>query len=333
MILNPGKTEFDDQDHAEIRAGVQDAMKKDKLAQAEVARQTDVAASILSTYLRSEYTGDNNGPAAKLSKWLDARKREATMRLRFPNAAAFQQLGESGRIMQRFDVARAMGRLIMIGGAPGTSKTTTAQQYAASNNRVWVATMHKGTSGVPTMLLEILEAMGDVGCKGTDQALFKRICAKAMEAKGLIIVDEAQHLGDAAIEMLRAINDHTRALNKGIGVAIVGNLGVYVKVGATGVKEEFAQVSSRFSNRTWLAAPDPRDVVALSQAIADANREILGDAELTYLKEIASRPGGLRNIEMTFENALMAAIGTGQPLSLEHLQGAFAALSGQARAA
>jgi hypothetical protein len=74
-------------------------------------------------------------------------------------------------------------------------------------------------------------------------------------------------------------------------------------------------------------------VVAISQAIADANREVIGKAELDFLKSVAARPGGLRNVEMTFESALLLAMGTNQPLALEHLQGAFASLSGIHQAA
>lgn len=333
MNLMPAKTEFDLHQHQDIRDGVRAAMAADKLTQADVSRQTEVPPSTLSTYLRGEYDGDNNVPAVKLQRWLDARNRLASARLRMPEQPSFVALGVASKIMQRFDVAFAMGRLILCGGEPGAGKSAAARHYAANNPRVWLATMDSTTSGVPTMLLEILAAMGVPDVKGTPQSLLKRVVDKALEEKGLIIVDEAQHLGNSAIETLRAINDRTRERGRGVGVAIVGNDGVYSRVGSTGTKADFAQVSSRFSNRTWISKPDPRDVVLYSQAYADANREVIGHAELEYLKSIAAKPGGLRNVEMTFENALLVAIGTNQPLSLEHLQGAFAALSGLAHAA
>jgi DNA transposition AAA+ family ATPase len=333
MNLNPGKTEFDDQDHAEIMAAVRAAMGADRLSQADVCRLTEVAPSVLSTYLRGEYTGDRNAPASKLSKWLENRKRLAAQAQRLPEAAPFVSTLDAKRMMQRFDMALNMGRMILIGGQPGLGKSAACRQYAIDNNRVWLATMDKTINSVPAMLGEILAAMGESSFRGIPRDLHRKIVSKAIEAKGLIIVDEAQHLNDASIEALRAINDTTRQHGKGVGIAIVGNDGVYARVGSTGTKAEFAQVSSRFAHRTWLQEPDPRDVVAISQAIADANREIIGKAELDFLKGVAARPGGLRNVEMTFESALLLAIGTNQPLALEHLQGAFASLSGIHQAA
>ncbi|HJV42387.1 AAA family ATPase [Caulobacter sp.] len=333
MILNPGKTEFDDQDHAQIVAGVKAAIASDGLTQADISRLTEVSATTLSTYLRNEYTGDRNAPATKLNKWLENRKRAAAHKQRLPVQASFVLTQDAKRMMQRFDYALNMGRMILVGGQPGLGKSVTCRQYAADDNRRWLATMDKTINSVPAMLIEILEAMGEANPRGVPRDLHRKIVKKAIEAPGLIIIDEAQHLNDASIEALRAINDSTRQAGRGVGIAIVGNDGVYARVGSTGTKAEFAQVSSRFAARTWLQEPDPRDVIAISQAIADANREIIGKAELDYLKNVAARPGGLRNVEMTFEGALLVAIGTNQPLALEHLQGAFHALSGIHQAA
>ena len=332
MILNPGKTEFDDQDHAEIVDGVKKAMAADDLNQAEVSRLTEVPASTLSTYLRGEYSGDRNAPAVKLNKWLQTRKRIAAQNQRLPLSGPFVLTNDARRMMQRFDAALHMGRIVLCGGEPGTGKSVTARQYAIDNNRVWVAEMDKTIDSVPAVLTEILAAMGEAG-GGRSRDLMMKVIAKATEAKGLIIIDEAQHLNDASIEAVRAINDISRRRLKGVGIAIIGNAGAYARVGSTGTKADFAQVSSRFSDRHWVPSPDPRDVVSVAQAIADANREIIGKAELDFLKSIAARPGGMRNVEMTFEKALLLAIGTNQPLALDHLQGAFSALSGIHQAA
>ena len=155
---------------------------------------------------------DNAVPAELLTKWLSGRKRAAALRSRLPNSPLFQMLPTSQRVLALLDIAKATGRLISITGAPGTSKSASARQYCASNTRAWLATMDPSTSGVPTMLLEVLAAMGEPEHKGTPQVLSKRVVTKAAEAKGLIIIDEAQHLSDKAIDQIRAISDTTRRM-------------------------------------------------------------------------------------------------------------------------
>lgn len=329
MNLNPAKTEFDPTEHEEIRRQVEEIKLFETLTQAEIGRQAEVPQSTLSSYLKRSYGGDNNVPAAALHKWLSGRKRIAAQGLRLPIAPSFQPLYTSDKILALFDMAREMGRLVMITGAPGVSKTATARQYCATaQSRAWLATMDPSTSGVPTMLLEILSAMGEGENRGTPQVLAKRVVEKAAEAKGLIIVDEAQLLSDKAIEQLRAVNDTTRRRGMPIGIALIGNDELSAKITGNGTKRAFSQVSSRVAQRRAILKPDPRDVAAMAQAWADANGETLTKREIDFLQMIAARPGGLRNVEMTFEGALLVSLNAQTPLTVEHLQGAFAQLSG-----
>ena len=328
MNLNPAKSEFTDQEHAEIRRAIEGALTSDSLTQAEISRQSEVAQSTLSSYLKNKYQGDNDAPAALLHKWLEGRKRAAALRQRMPVAPSFITLPTSNRILSLLDMAREMGRLVTITGEPGTSKTASARQYCSETSRAWLATMDPSTSGVPTMLLEVLSAMGEPEHKGTPQVLSKRVVAKAAEAKGLIIIDESQHLSDKALEQVRAINDTTRRMGSPVGIALIGNEAINNKIGGTGTRAAFAQVSSRVAQRRIFPRPDARDVSALAQAWADANSEVLTKVELDFVQKIAARPGGLRNVEMTFEGALLVSLDAGEPLNVEHLKGAFHQLSG-----
>lgn len=328
MNLQPAKTEFTEAEHADIRRAVAEALATEAgLTQAEISRQSEVAQSVLSSYLKGTYTGDNDAPAQKLTKWLAGRRRAAELKARLPIAPMFQPLHTSQRFMALFVMALETGRMVQITGSPGVSKTASARQFCAGENRAWLATMDPSSAGVPTMLLEVLEAMGVEEAKGTPQILSKMVLKRASEAKSLIIIDEAQHLSDKALEQLRAINDMARAKLRSVGIVLLGNEKVAGKIGGTGNRAEFAQVSSRIAQRRHVVKPDPRDVAALAQAWADANREHLDKAALDFCQVIAARPGGLRNIEMTFENALLMTLEVGEPLTVEHLKGAFHQLS------
>jgi DNA transposition AAA+ family ATPase len=257
------------------------------------------------------------------------------MRRQLPVHPSFQPLYTSQRFMTLFDYARELGRMVVIAGVPGVSKTASARQYSQDNNRAWLATIEASAGAVPMMLLEILRGMGEPEASGTNQKLTQRIVARIGDSKSVILIDESQHLTHQSIETARAINDRCRQLypSTGVGIVLLGNEELYEKVGTTGGKRAFAQVSSRIAQRRYLIKPDPRDVAGLVQAWADANGEVITKDMLGFLQSIAAKHGGLRNVEMTFEGALLAARGDSQPLQIEHLAGAFAQASGQAHAA
>lgn len=331
MNINPGKTEFTADEHAALRAEIA-AITQTGLIQAEIAREADVPASSLSQYLAGSYPNEKGRTdiAAKLTRWIVSRRTGDALRSQAPIEPAFCPLKASAKVTGALAYAHAYGEMVLVGGVPGTSKTWACRQFAHDNHRTWFTSMDATTRGVPTMLLELLDAMGTTEMKGTPRDLMKAVCAKAAIGPGLIIVDEAQHLSEQALEALRAINDKIRARNgAGIGIALLGNELAQSRVASTGGQAAFAQVSSRFAKRVWLNAPMPEDAAALAQAWATANREEITKAEISFCQDIASRPGGLRNIEKTMKAAILAARGAEQPLTIDHLRWAYSALSGR----
>lgn len=332
MNLVPDKTSFTDQEHGELRDRVK-GMVRPGLSQADIGRQAEIAPATLSQYLNAKYPGDNDGVAATLLKWVNAQDKARAMQDRLPVAPLYQPLQTSEEIMLKLAYARRAGRIVSICGAPGVSKTATATQYKHETPRTWMSAMDPSTRGVNTCLVAILEAMGDPEAKGTPQALSRRIVQRVMEAESLIIVDEAQQLSDQSVEQLRAINDRVRSSGGRVGIALMGNQLAYSRMAHDGSRPAFAQVSSRMAQRMWIIKPAALDVEVLAKAWAEANDEIMTPAALAYCQTIAAKPGGLRNVEMSMESALMAAWGAEQPLDVEHLRWAFNNLSGLDRAA
>jgi DNA transposition AAA+ family ATPase len=330
MNLIPGKTEFTEAEHADLITRVKRVRASGGLSQADIGRQAEVPSSSLSQYLNGAYPNEAGRAeiAAKLTRWLKALDAEQSLRRQLPVAPTYVALKGSKKISTLLAYARQTGRMVLVTGVPGVSKTASARQFREDNPRTWYTAMDPSTRGVPTMLLEILAAMGVSDAKGTPQALMRMIHQHAVEAKGLIIIDEAQHLSEQAIEALRAINDRSRATGSPVGIAMLGNEMAYNRVGTTGTQSAFAQVSSRFAQRRWIVAPDAEDAAALARAWAETNGEEITSAELSFCQLIATKPGGLRNIEMTMESALLAARGGQEPLTIDHLRAAFEQLSG-----
>lgn len=328
MNVDPGKIAFSDAEHVTLRQQVREQMSARNIAQAAVGRQADVPGSTLSQYLSGTYTSEpgRTDVARALTRWLRSLGKQDELRRQMPVDPTFVPMQGTARITGALDYARMAGDLVVIAGAPGVSKTSTARQYKADNPRIWIAPMDTTTSGAPMMLLEVLAAMGLADVKGPPAYLRRRICEIAEDAPGLLIVDEGQHCSDKAIEALRAINDRS-----GLGIAILGNEELYAKVGTAGGKAAFAQVSSRIGHRDSIGTPDPRDAAALAHAWASTNGEEIGPQEVAFCQSIAAKPGGLRNVSKTFRKALIGARSAGEPLDLSHLQAAFAQLAGRTR--
>ncbi len=332
MNVALGKTEFTEDEHQALIARVRDVIASG-VKQVEVGRQSEIPDATLSQYLNGKYPNEKgrNDAAAKLTRWLKSLDQAKELRRQLPSRPDFCQLQAARMITATLSFAREAGRLVLVAGAPGTGKTSTCRQFRADNPRTFYCAMDTTTSGVPAMLAEILNAMGTLDARGTPSHLIREILLRVQTGKCLILIDEAQHLTPKAIEALRAINDRARELGLLAGVAILGNERAYQQVGATGQKQEFAQVSSRIAKRIWIDRPSEADASAIAQAYAAKNGEVLDVKMERFCVEIASKPGGLRNIEMTMEGAIIAARGGGEPLVLGDLQAAYAQLSGQAR--
>ncbi len=328
MNVNPGKTQFSDAEISDLRARVRAKMTELGRTQAQLGREADISSSSLSQWFSGTYNSEpgRTDMARALTRWLNAQEVAETLRRSAPKTPPYQPLAGSTKIMGILSYARVTGELVVVAGHPGVSKSAAALQYRADNPLVWYAPMDATMKGGPAMLIEILAAMGEPEAKGTPAALLRRICSIMAGTEGLLIIDEAQHLSDLAIETLRAINDRTR-----VGVVILGNEGIYTQIGVAGGKIEFAQVASRVGHREFIIRPDPADAEAMARAWADVNEEVIGRREIEFCREIAAKTGGLRNIEKTFRKAIFLARTAGEPLELGHLQGAFAQASGAAR--
>lgn len=333
--MNPrsSKTAFTDAEHADLRAQVAKLKVAEDLSQADIAREAEIPDSSLSQYLGDKYPNETGKAeiATKLFRWITARQQAAKLRRRGAVTPSFLELEGANEIADSLAYAREFAGLVIIAGEPGVGKTATARQFTHDHPRTFYAVMNGTSTGTPTMLLALLAGVGVHDAKGTPQALFNRLLAILVETKSLLIVDEAQHLTHAAFDTLRALYDAGEA--EGLGIAILGNQEAYTRVGTTGSKAEFAQVSSRFDDRQLIMAPHGKDARKLGAAWAEANGEVLTAKELDFCEFMASKPGGLRNISKAMKQAIVAARGADQPLTLEHLQGAFAQLTGRAIAA
>lgn len=293
----------------EARAWLNAHKEESGMSWPQIGKLTDVAASTLSLFSTAKYAGNNGSVAGKVLAYRNRLTSQAAITADVPTVPEWYDTPTSTQLTSLLRWAQS-GEIVLIVTTPGIGKTKTAERFEANDPNVWLATMAPSTAGVVTMLIEIAAAIGLGEVKGSPQQLSRQIRERVRGKKGLIIVDEAQELSEKALNELRGLHDRT-----GVGIALMGNENAVGQLDAR--KSALAQISSRFSIRHVQVSPVAGDMDALLDAWGIMDAEQRG-----YLAKIGAMPGALREVTHTIKIAVMAAIGAGEILTLDHLRAA-----------
>jgi hypothetical protein len=281
-------------------------------SQAEVARQAGLSPTALNRWVNGKYEGDNAGVEAKLARWLAERDRQTGFLLPDPPGWIATPTGE--RVLSALAYGQMAADLVVIYGGAGLGKTRAVSQYAATRPNVWIATMSPATSTPSACLEEICEALGmREGPGGSAARMQRALIRRLRDTKGLLVLDESQHLAVAALETVRAVHDAAE-----VGLALVGNERVYSRLSSSGQAALFAQLYSRVGKRMHLTLPRREDVEAVLAGWGITDRDAL-----SYLWAVARTPGALRGVVKSLRLGTMIARGAGEPLELRHIKRAW----------
>ncbi len=303
---------------AELREQITTIMSTDKaLSQSVVAKETGISGATLSQWLGATYKGNNEAVETKLRIWMEAHNARVAAGDQLPEAPSYVDTPTASRVIAALSYAQIAGDIAVGYGAAGLGKTTACEQYQASRPNVWIATMTPASSGVVTALEEICDAMGVTdggGARRMSRAITKRVTG----THGLLVIDEAQHLSVPALDQIRSIHDAT-----GIGIALVGNEGVYARMAGGRNAAQLDRLFSRIGKRLALKKSSDADIKALVKAwgITDAKC-------MPTLLEIARRPGALRALTKTLRLASMQAAAEGRPICCQDVRAAARELGG-----
>ena len=298
----------------ECRAAISDL----GLTQALAAREIGISDSALSQWLAGKYGGDRDAVAERIRAWLKACAERASMSASLPEPPGWIETPSAVRIDAALTYAQMAGDVALVYGGAGMGKTMTARRYAARRPNAWVATMTPAAHALGPCLDRVSEACGLRGRGGRAAKLESSLRDRVEGTRGLLVVDEAQHLGLRALEALRGLHDAT-----GGGLALVGNETIYTRVAGGRRAAEFAQLHSRVGKRVRLAAPDRKDISLL----LDAWRPAVTQEARKIASEAARRPGALRG--MTKVLRLAALISRGAEIGGPHIEEAWAELGGE----
>lgn len=295
-----------------------------QLSWSELAKRMDIPSGTLSQFGSLKgYAGDERRLAERVFRYKQMLVQQAKIEVEAPDLPEYFSTPTSEQITDLLNWAQR-GRITVIATGAGLGKTKTVIHFRDCMPNVFIATMSPSTAGVNNMQIEVLEALGERDAVGTPQKLSRRIRDRVRTlSKPLIVIDEAQHLSEKAIEEIRSWHDAT-----GVGIALMGNIKVMQQLEGGTRSAAFAQLYSRVSMRLIRPVPLQADADALAEAW-----KVQDDATLGLLRKIAMMPGGLRSGTMALELAWMLASAEKQPLCKQHLQDAWAQLSQRAMAA
>lgn len=287
MTTTLTKLTFEPDELANLRAEAQSFIEANRMTKKAFAAQCEVAEGTFGPWLANQYAGDVHSVAVRVHRFLHAREEQQLLAASVPTAPGFLNLKLSRNIWAALEHAQVFGDMVVVGVGPGLSKTTTIGQFKEQRSRVYVAAMAPSTSRVPNALIAVLEAMGDMDAKGSPQSLSRRVASKANEG-ALLVIDEAQHLSQPAVDEFRSIHDKT-----GVGLVFSGDESVFNLFDGSR-KRAFAQFHSRIGYRVRASRADRDDAAMIAQA-----HGVTDPAMVRLCQEIAAKPGAYRALTKT----------------------------------
>ena len=298
---------------------VRDAIAADGLTQAAAAERMGVGASALNQWLGGKYRGDVDALSRAARQWLDDRERGRSLTAALPEPPAWVETPISRRVAGALSYGHSAGDLVAVIGPPGTGKTVACMRYAAARNTAWLVTASPATRSVSACLRRAAEATGITAgayVPGIEAALADKLRA----SRGILVVDEANHLRTDAIETLRALHDAS-----GCGLALVGTSVLWDRLSGSASRrpDEFAQLQSRVGRRVTVPAPSAEDADAYCAGWGEGRIE---SSARPLAREIAASPGGLRALAKSLRLAF--AYTRGAAVTAEALKAASRDLGG-----
>lgn len=250
----------------------------------------------------------------RLKTWLDTYQRRIESERELPEGPGYVYTNASERIEQAITYAHMANDISLIYGGAGVGKTETFREYVRNNAGVCLATMTAVHSTLKACMTEIGKCLGIKNAKD-NATLFDLICEQLKAKRGLLIIDEAQHLHIRSLDQLRQIHDAT-----GCGLVLAGNEQVYSNITGGNRAEYLDRLFSRVGMKTRIQGVIPVDTIKIANAWGIEDESII-----TLLIEIGKKPGALRMVHKTIKYACLLS-SNHKPLK-KHIRAAYKRLT------
>ncbi|MFC3442573.1 AAA family ATPase [Sphingobium rhizovicinum] len=265
-------------------------------------------------YNKSKYLGGNDRIALDVYRYRQTLLAQQQLRIDAPEKPKFFDTKASRIVMGLLTWAQR-GRIVVCVAPPGIGKTEAAREYGdRASNAIYIR-CRKSMKTISALCTAVLIALGNKSARGSADALSRWVVSELKNKGALLMFDDAQHL---TLDMLEEIRGWWDEIS--VGVAFIGNEHVSSQMeGEARTAPYLAQLFSRVAQTVVIPQAYPEDAEALAAAWG-----VEDEKAVDLVKEIASRPGGLRDCTWTLENAITIARSQGQELTRKHVAEAFA---------
>jgi len=301
-------------DEDKIRAEMEAALAEEGRALMRAAPEIGIPYGTVSSWKNGTYQGNTQKVAAAVQAWLISRTARARARAVLPVEPDFVMTRTASQIYDVLEFAQTTPCIGMITGSAGVGKTKAFQAYREQLQRtVWIATMQPYHRSINAMLREIGWSLGMTEAS-TNFLLVQSIVRKLRDTRGLLIIDEAQHLPSDALDQARSLQHAAD-----VGMVLAGNVQLAANMGADRRSSQLAQLHSRIGIRLHRDRPLKDDIRSLLDAW-----KLTGEEERGVAMAIALKPGGARVMTMVLRMASMMAVAAGaEAPNVAHLQAAW----------
>ena len=287
--------------HDALRAEVKRVQTKRGCTMVDIAKQVGIPYGTFSQWVAGTYNGNVAKRDDMVRIWLSNLGCATRARASLPEAPAFLMTPAAQVFFAAFEHAQHAPDIAVVSGAAGVGKTSAARAYRAQAPNVWLLTAEPCISTPRMMLDELAELLGVTESRSTHK-ISRALVERMRGTRGLLVVDEVQHLGTTTLDQVRTLHDLA-----GVGVVLAGNESVSSRIEGGSRRPEFAQLFSRVGMRVSRPRAARGDIDALLDAWG-----ITAGAERKLVAAIARKPGALRGMTKVLRMAAMQARAAGQ---------------------
>lgn len=192
---------------ANLREKFEIHLKESGFSQEGIAKAMGISASILSSWRKGYYKGDNeridNLAAAYLNRQENITEKSKGIKTDFD----FIPTSVYERVIQGAELATIRHCIRVETGASGVGKTTALNRLKADDDSVILLQAYRGIRK-NRVLSKLCKAAG-FNSRGTFDDLFEELVERLSGSSRLIAIDESEHLPIDAIDAIRRLNDFT----------------------------------------------------------------------------------------------------------------------------
>ncbi len=169
-----------------------------KISQNKAAKALGCSSGYISAYKSRTYPASIKTLEDKIEAWLK-REEQRLGRVYIP----VTEISAVSQVRKAASMAQNDADIAVVVGAAGAGKTTALRQYASESKSAYLIEVDASfTKSV--LISEIAQAVG-VELKGGNPAIIKRIITTLKDRDAVLIIDEADYLSDASLELVRRI--------------------------------------------------------------------------------------------------------------------------------